>query len=644
MKTLTSSNKIPATKIDVKNTNGTGSKSGVLDGKILSQVSADSLPKVDTACVPTVNAEPTTFTPKLDEQPNKIDDSDEDSGLYISLTGANHGPDQSSSPTPVSGQTSGQPVLSEAMKKNLADIKKTLQPLMSSASLVENVGHKPKKDWRIGRFAIHKMSTNYKAVLTGLNEYTKLLGEKNKPVHEKLIVELLNIETNATRYIKQHENTSSKKAAVEAMETLKQQVSQEILLVKNAHDLKLEERYQTWEAILPGARYRMLSSVARYNDVNLKGKPIDAGSGAVNKVKELTYEVDHKDVKFIFKPEHQKIEDEEIRKLQQAQGIDPDQPRLGVRNVAMAFVNEALGLKNLVPSRFALHDETIGLLMDKAPGRTAAFIKEIDLVAGKFQNCIDRKALPYNPLVMQEIKIRLDSIKSDFSLAWKNDKVKFEEATEGQQLDPNNWTSLAPAMVYTDLLQSETTGVGPRHANIQRELSNLEWLDGLCGQTDRHAANYLVAETGNNSFAVTGIDNDHSFGSKINALPPVVSYKNLQYPGNKEVVGKMDIPITGLPKLIDKQLAIKLRELDFDRHLKPTLDNLRLTPEEVSATKNRFKQLQIHADDLAAKGRVVGDWATHRIEGQSVHEYLVNPNEDFHTSYYYRDAYRPTGK
>ena len=49
--------------------------------------------------------------------------------------------------------------------------------------------------------------------------------------------------------------------------------------------------------------------------------------------------------------------------------------------------------------------------------------------------------------------------------------------------------------------------------SFQRELSDLQVIDYLCGQTDRHAGNYFVKMENGKYSGVTGIDNDLSFGA-----------------------------------------------------------------------------------------------------------------------------------
>lgn len=663
MITLTSSNNIPATEIDVKNTNGTGSKPGVLDGKILSQVSADSLPKVDTACVPTVNAEPTTFTPKLDEHQHKIDDSDEDSGPKINLT-------ERTAPLEIKYSErlqSLKAVIAQAGSQSMAgpgfNLHDGVPRLISAETLEQNVGHMPKDDWRIGRIPVRNMSTNYKAVLKGLNAYEGMLkdkvgtGKDGAREHAAKLVETLGeIHRDAEKYIKQHEGTPSKATAVDAMKTLQSQVMHEIALVNrvathlvDGEQVRNTMHDMTWKGSLDGAGYRVLDSVARYNDGNLQGKPVVHGSGALNTVIKLTYgKLGGETEALIFKADQQQVQDVEAIELVRSWGIDPDRPAFAARNVAMAFVNETLGLKNLVHCSFAMHDKKIGIVMDEAPGRTAHYQTKVavstdqhraslDGFLGEMNLDLDGFPPPENETPEQKrdrIEAFVNAKEKVYRIYWNYKDFRPGEATGEQLRDAKNWQVGLPTNAVTDLLKDENVD-GPKHANVQRELSNLEWLDGLCGQIDRHAGNYLIDAALDGSITVTGIDNDLSFGSIIKQLPA------------KDSAGKLSKKaISDLPKLIDSNLQRRIVALDFDRDLKSTLLTL-LKPEEVAATGDRFKQLQKHAKDLdtAADGRVVSDWQKDKIKigGQkvTVHDYLVNQTKDDTSSYYFREIIHP---
>lgn len=66
---------------------------------------------------------------------------------------------------------------------------------------------------------------------------------------------------------------------------------------------------------------------------------------------------------------------------------------------------------------------------------------------------------------------------------------------------------------------------------LQRKLSNLEWTDLLCGQVDRHAANYMVdLDIDKGTAEVVGIDNDASFG-ELMVGPGIVDWTKFRNAG-----------------------------------------------------------------------------------------------------------------
>ena len=319
-------------------------------------------------------------------------------------------------------------------------------------------------------------------------------------------------------------------------------------------------------------------------------------------------------------PVHNRNTQDIINQVLVPSGIDPERPAFAARNVAMAFVNEALGLNNLVHCSFALHNEAIGMAMDEAPGRTSNYhVKQPvpGVVFGFVKDAVEMMDAQY-PRHTRQARIEevLDQALNDYKVVWNNTNTRPEMATDTELGDPANWTQRITTSGYDELLNGDVGGL--KQAHLQRELCNLEWLDGLCGQTDRHGFNFMTHAADDGSITVTGIDNDFSFGANINGLPPGI--------GNC---------ISGLPQLIDSRLAARLDAMDFDRDFKPTLDTL-LTPEEVSATRARFDQLKVHALSLQPD-RVIDNWQTAQIGGLSVHAHLLAAG-DGNSSYYRRDT------
>lgn len=576
---------------------------GELLGRPLEQIQSASLPIAHPGDLPpTVNAAPTPFTAQL-------------SGRMQQVLGEMAGAASSSMADSAIGET----------HRNIHD---RVPRLMTSATLMENVGHKPKADLLFGLVG---MSTHYKAVLGGLDAYQAKL---NTPIgmdpasareHAAgLAKDLTAIHQKAEQYIEQHEGTPSKAKAVEAMRALQSQVMNEMALVNRVATSIVDNvgvRGMSWKDGMAGAGYRLLDSVARYNDTNLAHANDKFGGGQVNQVAKLTYNVPGGGQETrIFKADPPRVDDRDvIDQVLRPSGIDAERPAFAARNVAMAFVNEALGLNNLVHCSFAMHNETIGMAMDEAPGRTSYHLVKQAVPDVVFDSVLDAVQQIDLAAVGHTRQRQFDDLEVNMSdyykVFWANPNIQPEVATFAELQNPANWERRIPTSGYPELLSNDVGGL--KQANLQRELSNLEWLDGLSAQTDRHGLNFMTHGADDGSITVTGIDNDFSFGANINGLPPGL--------GNT---------ISGLPQLIDSRLAARLDSLDFNRDLKPTLDTL-LTPEEVTATRARFDQLKAHAAALPPD-RVIEDWQNARIGGLSVHDHLLAAGDDL-SSYYKRD-------
>ena len=115
---------------------------------------------------------------------------------------------------------------------------------------------------------------------------------------------------------------------------------------------------------------------------------------------------------------------------------------------------------------------------------------------------------------------------------------------------------------------------------MRRELTNLNWLDLLTGQVDRHAHNYFVErDADGNVTGVKGIDNDLAFGR--NTTHPHLAGKSQGLKG------------TYMPGVIDQSTYDKLMSLSADGPdgLRARLNGL-LDDAEIEATIQRLKIIQ----------------------------------------------------
>jgi len=153
---------------------------------------------------------------------------------------------------------------------------------------------------------------------------------------------------------------------------------------------------------------------------------------------------------------------------------------------------------------------------------------------------------------------------------------------------------------------------------VQQQMVNMQWLDALCGQTDRHAENYLIDMSGGTP-TVMGIDNDFSFG------------KNRKDPTTPKSSA------LGLPPIIDRATFTKLTSMDWNALAVSLADEL--DQEEIAAAKDRFDAVQRKLDELDQAGMVVDSWDdTVDVNGEAktVTEVLMAPR-NFET-YFQREA------
>jgi hypothetical protein len=517
--------------------------------------------------------------------------------------------------------------------------------LTDASSFTEVVGHAP----RVGITAsLFGLSANYRAVLDGLRGYQDSLNlevaadensRRNQAV--ELSVQLKSLIARSDRYIEQHQGDPNRGQAISAMQTLQRQALNEMKLLNDVVVLgsipSQPVQGLSWNSAMEGAGYRLIASVARFNDLSLDPNqgPEIAGSGQLYSVMSATYlPSGGPQTTLILKPVvFSETNAEVTASFLEPAGINPNAPNYGGRNVASSFLNETLGLDVMVQTTFVLHWNTLHLGMSNAQGFPARSKQSTDLDAEQseyIQNLI--------PMAMNGIKAGRGPIQSSDELVntfiaanlYFRDghqalralvdgiaQGRLEEGDMQALLSPESWELRSDVENLRAMGQNLPPNVV---AGLQRELSSLEWLDALSAQTDRHPGNYAVEVTDSGRVRVTGFDHEQSFGRRYSQCPDVTN------------------GLSGLPQLIDRQLHDQLMRVDFANEIRPTLLTL-LSGDEVRATESRFNQLRAHAEQLAGQGRVIDHdgWETAQVGNQSVSEFL-QANRDDRSSYFRRDA------
>ena len=140
--------------------------------------------------------------------------------------------------------------------------------------------------------------------------------------------------------------------------------------------------------------------------------------------------------------------------------------------------------------------------------------------------------------------------------------------------------------------------------DVKRELTKLQLLDALTGQSDRHYGNYFIhVDKTTGAGRVTGIDNDMSFG------------KNLDDP---QAIADMSRNAVGLPPVVDTDMVQAFRNLSADpNRLEQLLRDKNLSADEIAAARGRLAAIMNHLNQLPPQNIIApnqwGDARVHQI-------------------------------
>lgn len=157
-----------------------------------------------------------------------------------------------------------------------------------------------------------------------------------------------------------------------------------------------------------------------------------------------------------------------------------------------------------------------------------------------------------------------------------------------------------------------------KNGETQRGLANLQLMDALTGQMDRHNANIFIDP---NTGKVTGIDNDMAFPNGINhkqaenMLPN--QFKDAKGSEGREILGKANgKEVFFTQKLVDKKVGKKVLAMTEDQFLSIIQgregDPQRLDPqtekEAIDGALQRFRAIKKHIKELDDAGKLVENW------------------------------------
>ncbi|MGO0306833.1 hypothetical protein ACTL6P_09505 [Endozoicomonas acroporae] len=283
--------------------------------------------------------------------------------------------------------------------------------------------------------------------------------------------------------------------------------------------------------------------------------PRELGSGKENTVYLLSYKTGNDTVKRVFKPELA-VDISGWRKIISPQLYhDRYHPNLTARNLATGEIARLLGMNVMPDMSFCEHNHQIGLEMELASGTSAKTSVSVSAVPGQ------EKKLGHQELLDKE----------------------------------GNWEI---------------------RSKIFSGLADLELLDAICAQPDRHDGNYFIDyETGR----VIGIDNDTCLYPFRDIIAPSADSINPEYRKGCRV---------GYPRLMTRKSYDRLQKLDVELLCEslPACFDLNVK----NALRQRIFLIQEHSQALFCAGRIVDDWESWRdpTTNESAIGFLTLPMHD----------------
>lgn len=458
------------------------------------------------------------------------------------------------------------------------------------------------------------MSKEYSAVMKGLDNFHANYAKLNdKPVSQSgallsdLISNLEDALKAANDYRSKHANDPAKKHRCGVMEDVGKNCEKELAQLRG-----IEKHAENFDASLTaggvlkclkhGIDHPSLLSNAHTKD-QMMGDPVPLGKGALNSVSLVTYrkpngEIEQKVLKPLSNTKGEGLGRDS------AIGIPLNNLQSAQRNIASSLVAGLLGQQDMIPKpEVVIHGDTVCLEMNLAKGE--------DVLGERMIPCSDELNRTF-----RQWEADGDSLALEFTKATKIGTDDNGLAVYGQ-----------PQEVVRDL---PITSEEPNSltASLQKGLLDLQVIDLICGQVDRHQHNYFVRIEGGEA-KITGIDNDTSFGTSTTST---YNFGN----GTKD---KVTVPWPGLPPLMSFDMFKNLMSITEGK-LTETLQRSGLNDDAISVAVTRLNVVKAHAVELEVTGRVVEnfeEWTfTDEESGTTMTatEYLMSvPNDSYVRQY-----------
>ena len=315
----------------------------------------------------------------------------------------------------------------------------------------------------------------------------------------------------------------------------------ELRLLREA-DLSIEIGRQYQERQIP---IHPRTLVTAYRDENVRSEPEELRGGKFSKPYAVDYQTPDGTVKkLVFK---EAKANEGFGAAAKALGIDPNDSRMAVRNIATKAMDQLLRF-NLVPeTRIGTLHGRLGMVMGFAEGVPAMKSRAVD-VTEEMRETVER----WREGLSEE---DFEALMVDRGLRLEDDRIL--------RIEP-----MGVRQNYTD-------------PGLRRELVKLQLLDAITAQGDRHGGNYLVRRDDHGRFiGLSAIDNDQAFGPRIIDPNQLLPGKG----GTKAFKGVM------LPPVVDPEIKATFENLTDDQ-LREALDGL-LPEAEINAAVDRLHTIQ----------------------------------------------------
>lgn len=304
-------------------------------------------------------------------------------------------------------------------------------------------------------------------------------------------------------------------------------------------------------------------------------------------------------------------------------GILGQDKRLANRSVATSALADVLNTDVIARTEYAIHNKKKGTVSVEAQGKSLNYTKKQDMTMSnpgmleEFRKNPDKYFGNKDGFVLEDegtVGISGVAKKPDYIAKQKNGTVisPMQIASNKNIIADANFFKPSET-VHANYFDLDNSGkFNLNNPVTQRGMNDLQWMDALTGQVDRHGGNIFVdPDTGK----VTGIDNDAAFGSKNSDDP-------------EELTGEAS-HFKGIPDLVDTKMATHLTNLDAEK-LTEIMRANNLNDKEIEGAVARLNIIKTKIKDLEEKGHIVGakdkegtTKAQHADWGQSTYDLAV---------------------